>query len=76
MGVKYEDLYEYLICLDISPCPGYMNKDEKVRNQTAERAEVLSNIYSELLHSGLKFNNFDWDYFPFPTHSLFKNWTK
>lgn len=42
IGVTYEVFYNYLNCLVISPCSGWMNSDEAVRNATTERAEQLN----------------------------------
>ena len=39
--VTYADLYDYLNCLDISPCWGWMNSNETVRNMTTEHAMKL-----------------------------------
>lgn len=34
LGVTYETFYNYLNCLDTSPCWGWMNSNETVRNAT------------------------------------------
>lgn len=40
--VTYEDLYNYLNCLDASPCWGWMNSNETVRNTTWKIASSLN----------------------------------
>ena len=34
--VRYEDLYAYLNCLEISPCRGWMNKNATLRDLTSQ----------------------------------------
>jgi len=40
--VTYENLYDYLNCLHISPCWGWMNSNETVRNTTWAIADSLN----------------------------------
>jgi acyloxyacyl hydrolase len=40
--VTYAHFYDYLNCLDISPCWGWMNSNETVRNTTFEIASALN----------------------------------
>lgn len=40
--VTYKDLYDYLNCLDSSPCWGWMNSNETVRNTTWQIASSLN----------------------------------
>mmetsp|Transcript_16051 Transcript_16051/g.13580 ORF Transcript_16051/g.13580 Transcript_16051/m.13580 type:complete len:160 (+) Transcript_16051:1012-1491(+) len=49
MGVPYPDVYEYLICLDASPCPGWLTTNATARNFTSDRAANLSKVYQDLL---------------------------
>jgi acyloxyacyl hydrolase len=39
--VTYTQFYDYLNCLDVSPCWGWMNSNETVRNFTSARAAEL-----------------------------------
>jgi len=34
IGVTYETLYDYLNCLEISPCWGWMNSNATIREMT------------------------------------------
>ena len=34
--VQYKDLYDYLNCLEISPCTGWMNSNETLRDLTSQ----------------------------------------
>ena len=56
--VTYNDFYEYLICLGISPCWGYLNSNETWRNATMEHAELLNAELQKLVATE-KFENFD-----------------
>ncbi|XP_062500916.1 acyloxyacyl hydrolase-like [Corticium candelabrum] len=47
--VTYSDLYDYLNCLEISPCFGWLNTDEKWRNQTTQRGKELNSALKRLL---------------------------
>ena len=40
--VTYQAFYDYLNCLETSPCWGWMNSDESVRNRTYSIAESLN----------------------------------
>jgi acyloxyacyl hydrolase len=41
--ITYEHFYEYLNCLEISPCAGWMNSNESIRNATSAVAEAMRN---------------------------------
>ena len=34
LGITYEAMYDYLNCLGISPCAGWMNSNATIRNNT------------------------------------------
>lgn len=38
--VRYEDLYAYLNCLEVSPCRGWMDKNETLRDLTSKVSTV------------------------------------
>lgn len=40
--VLYSDLYDFLNCLSISPCHGWLTSNETVRNRTQQHADLLS----------------------------------
>lgn len=61
IGTTYADFYDFLNCLETSPCWGWMNSDESVRNKTTERAMQLNDVYTKIIKEH-KFKNFDMDY--------------
>ena len=65
-NVTYKNLYDYLNCLKISPCWGWLNSDETIRNAASEHAMMLNGVYKDLVKSGIKFKNFDFDFYEIP----------
>jgi len=71
--VTYADVYEYLNCLEISPCWGWLNSNSTYRNATTERAMQLNAVYSEIIANNT-FKHFDMIYFPTPLHEAIAVW--
>ena len=42
--VTYTDLYDYLNCLQVSPCYGWMNSNATMRELTTQRAMELTQL--------------------------------
>ena len=76
IGRTYEEVYDWLTCLDKNPCIGWLNSNAEVRNYTTQRAQNLTQVYKNLKASGLSFQNFDWDYMDFPADQIFDAWTE
>jgi len=74
IGAPYSAVYDFMNCLQISPCWGWMNSNETIRNITNDWAQKLSNVYNEII-STHKYPNFDMVYYPFPLEEMFKIWT-
>jgi acyloxyacyl hydrolase len=76
--ITYTRVYDYLNCLEVSPCWGWMNSNATVRNYTTQYAHNLSSIYPEIIKeygsSGGRWKNFDLYYFPHAFASVLKNW--
>lgn len=70
LGVTYKTVYDFLNCLKISPCWGWLNSNETVRKFATERAQNLSKVYQEIIDDGKMFKNFDIVYEPFPTMDI------
>ena len=71
IGLSYPDFYDYLNCLTVSPCWGYMNTDQYVRDITAGWAETLNKVYQDILaDETIKFNNFDIIYYDLPIKEI------
>jgi acyloxyacyl hydrolase len=65
LNVTYRTVYDFLNCLKISPCWGWLNSNDTVREFTTERAKNLSKIYAEII-AEKTFKNFDVAYYDFP----------
>jgi acyloxyacyl hydrolase len=46
--VTYAQVYDYLNCLEISPCGGWMTTNETLRNLTQQRADELSAVLKDV----------------------------
>lgn len=69
--VTYEQFYNFMNCLQISPCFGYMNSNETIRNETSERAAQLSAVLKNVAET-TKFENFDVYFFDCPLEQVIK----
>ena len=69
--VTYEQLYDFLNCLQVSPCFGYLNSNETIRNKTSERAAQLSAVLKHVAETS-KYENFDVFYFDCPLEEVIK----
>lgn len=75
IGVTYEDVYDYLTCLQINPCDGWLNSNETTRNNTSAQAAALNQVYAQIKSSGQTWKNFEWDWFEFPAPEIIANYT-
>ncbi|XP_033096267.1 acyloxyacyl hydrolase-like isoform X1 [Anneissia japonica] len=73
--VRYRDIYEYLSCLQVSPCNGWLSTNETLRNITSERARQLSEAVKEASQSQM-FANFRVEYIDFDFHVVINAWKK
>lgn len=73
--VTYSDFYDYMNCLEISPCFGWMNSDAYWRNATTERAMALNQVYKDII-ANHTFKNFDMTYFDCPMEEVLAVWEK
>ena len=71
--ITYSQVYDYLNCLDISPCFGWLNSNETWRNLTTDRALEL-NAALKALVANETFENFKAYYFDPPVNQAFKYW--
>ena len=72
LEVPYDNVYDFLNCLKISPCAGWLNSNHTIRLKTTEWAKKLSNVYKDIIADGISFKNFDLAYHDFPTDDMFK----
>jgi acyloxyacyl hydrolase len=71
--ITYTDFYDYMNCLEISPCFGWMNSDAYWRNATTERAMELNAMYLEII-ANHTFTNFNMTYFDCPMPEVLQIW--
>ena len=71
--VTYSQFYDYLNCLQVSPCFGWMNSNETWRNLTTERAMELNNALKQLI-ANTSYTNIKVYDFPVPITEVFKRW--
>jgi acyloxyacyl hydrolase len=57
IGATYENVYDFLNCMQENPCWGWLNSNATIRAFTSQRAKDLSNVYLNI-SSTLTFNNF------------------
>ena len=69
LNVTYASVYDFLNCLKISPCWGWLNSNDTVRKFATERAQNLSKVYQKVINEK-KFKNFDAVYYDFPTMEI------
>eukprot|EP01114_Cavostelium_apophysatum_P007754 TRINITY_DN19938_c0_g1_i2.p1 TRINITY_DN19938_c0_g1~~TRINITY_DN19938_c0_g1_i2.p1 ORF type:complete len:562 (-),score=85.30 TRINITY_DN19938_c0_g1_i2:69-1754(-) len=63
LGVRYFEVYDYLNCLQISPCWGWMNSNQTIRDATTARSVELSAVYNQLIAElNTTIKNFDMYY--------------
>eukprot|EP01139_Manchomonas_bermudensis_P025059 Amastigsp_a844187_23.p2 type:complete len:613 gc:universal Amastigsp_a844187_23:1-1839(+) len=66
IGVPYTSVYNFLNCLQISPCTGWMTTNATLREFTDQRSINLSAVYPEIVAEySSNYTNFDMDYFSF-----------
>jgi len=49
INVTYESFYDFLNCVEVSPCWGWMNSNETVRNISQGIANSLNDVYRDLV---------------------------
>merc|ERR1712137_139787 len=74
VGCTYEEMYDYLNCLQISPCWGWMNSNAPVRALTSLRARQLSAVYPKIIQENT-YANFEMAYYLFPLPEAMEAWT-
>eukprot|EP01116_Phalansterium_solitarium_P015007 TRINITY_DN329_c0_g1_i1.p1 TRINITY_DN329_c0_g1~~TRINITY_DN329_c0_g1_i1.p1 ORF type:complete len:611 (-),score=207.90 TRINITY_DN329_c0_g1_i1:488-2173(-) len=74
IGATYREVYDFLNCLEISPCWMWMNSNATVREAGTTRANELNLIYPQII-ANYTFNNFDMAYYAFPFADILAEWT-
>lgn len=73
--VTYAAVYDFLNCLEISPCFGWMNSNQTWRDRTTERAMQL-NVALKSLVANNTFQNFKAFYLDPPLPQAIQTWTQ
>ncbi|XP_052230368.1 acyloxyacyl hydrolase-like isoform X1 [Dreissena polymorpha] len=71
--VTYAHFYDYFNCLEISPCTGWMNTNETLRDLTTQRANELSDVLVDISNNTYK--NFKLWYNTNPINTVIQEWT-
>lgn len=79
--ITYERVYDYLNCLEVSPCWGWMNNNATIRNYTQNWANMLSKAYPEIVQeyggkngTASRWKNFDIYYWPLDFEVILGQW--
>lgn len=73
--VTYEQFYDFMNCLQVSPCFGWMNSNETIRNLTSERAAQLSAVLKNVAET-MKYENLEVYYFDCPLEEVIRDWKR
>jgi acyloxyacyl hydrolase len=73
VGAKYSEVYDYLNCLQTSPCWGWMNSNSTVRNMTQIRANQLTDVYNQIIATQ-SYPAFDMHLINVDMNALFQQW--
>ena len=69
----YPQMYDYLSCLQISPCNGWLTSNDTLRALTTQRAVELSGAVRNASFS-IQAQNYDIDYLDFPFEEVIQRW--
>lgn len=71
----YAKFYDYMNCLQISPCRGWMNTNQTIRDLTTKRADQLSAVLANITQTQKsRFVNFNLYYMDNPINIAIKKW--
>ncbi|GMH55527.1 hypothetical protein TrRE_jg10234 [Triparma retinervis] len=74
LGTTYEALYDFMNCLEESPCWGWLNSDASVRRKTQEIANSLNEVSRKLEEE--EFENFKFLFYEVPWKQMFAEYSK
>lgn len=73
-GTTYTNLYEYLICLEMTPCWGWLNPNATVRDLTYQRVQQLNAVYPKII-ANHQYKNFKMHYIWTDMSAFIQKWT-
>jgi acyloxyacyl hydrolase len=75
VGTPYPIFYDYLNCMETSPCFGWMNSNESIRNASSAQAALLNLEYAYIMGNNT-YENFDLHYFYMDYAAVIAKWVK
>ena len=77
LGTTYSSVYDWMICLQVTPCYGWLNSNADIRKQTSAHANMLNEQYVKIqAQSKTLFKNIDYLYFAAPYDEIFGDYVK
>lgn len=77
IGTSYSTMYDYLNCLEVSPCFGWLNSNADIRKETTAWANTLNDQYRKIAaQSKALFKNFDYIFYDADYVRLFGDYVK
>ena len=77
LGTTYSSVYDWMICLQVTPCYGWLNSNADIRKQTSAHANMLNVQYVKIqAQSKTLFKNIDYLYFAAPYDEIFGGYVK
>jgi lysophospholipase L1-like esterase len=70
LGPSYANMYDYMNCMEVSPCLGWLNSNATTRAATTQRAKELDQVYQKIVDSQT-FKSFKYIYFQPDWHAMF-----
>ncbi len=75
LGPKYADVYDWLNCLQESPCWSWLNSDPNARQLATDRAKELNQVYVDIAAT-TTFKNFKYIYYAGEYVEMFASYAK
>ena len=77
LGNTYPQFYDYLNCMEESPCYGWLNSNATMRAETTQRAHDLDAVYQNIYDTQrANFKNFEYVYFQPDWQGTFDKYAK
>jgi acyloxyacyl hydrolase len=75
LGNQYKDVYDFLNCMEESPCWGWLNSNATARREATDRAKELNEVYVNIAATA-SFKNFKYIYYTGEWPTLFGEYGK
>lgn len=75
LGVPFPRVYDFLNCIQVNPCWGWLNTNPTIRKKTTEIAMSLNRVYKQIMNeTGGRYKNFDMLYYEYPAKEIMDYW--